>query len=147
VIAECAASRIAQQTADASLSAALSRRTVLAQQFASASRPAQAKLRESDTIATTMSSTISQSSQSAVLLSKKIRDLDMVQSRVIQALNVLDTMQDLKNTNDIVEKAIAERNYEVAARHTYRVIHTQKPLENDVINQSIKESLTPSKHL
>lgn len=64
----------------------------------------------------------------------------MVQSRVVQALNILDSMQDLKNTNDQVERAIAERNYEVAARHIYRVVYTQVALPHDICYEMILAS-------
>lgn len=56
----------------------------------------------------------------------------MAQSRLHEALSRVESVLDLKNTIDAVEKAINEKNYELAAKNTHRVLHLQKPIENDV---------------
>lgn len=75
---------------------------------------------------------LTETSMSAHALSSKVRSLDTTQSRLREALGRVTAVLDLKNTIEKVNNAIDQHNFTMAAKATYRILHQQHSMKNDV---------------
>jgi hypothetical protein len=74
---------------------------------------------------------IDASSATAQALSSKVQNLDLSQSRLNAALDRVESVIDLQQTIQIVKQALSEKNFQLAAKSTHKVLHVQQPIKND----------------
>eukprot|EP00808_Paulinella_micropora_P001905 g15409.t1 len=136
VIQEIRVAQAKQAELDVQLGALMAKRKELEKKIDVAVFPtSDHALRQAGEHARQLALRVSKSSVSAVGLSRKVRELDTAQSRVRAALERVQSVLDNKSTIEVVESALERQDYQVAATQIHRVLHQQKPVQNDVSYQ------------